>query len=820
MLVLGFWKDVVYALQLFRRDLLFAVTATLSLAIGIGANTTIFTVVDALLISNPAGVADSQRLVDIGRSQAGRGFDTSSYPSFLDLRARATAFTDVYAYRVDPQPMSLGGDAGAERVYGAPVSANYFSALGVEPRVGRFFTLKDGETEGASPLAVIGYRLWTRHFHSDLHVVGQTIVLNGSAFMIVGVAPPGFQGTTVLAPDLWVPLSMVREVMPRDATDVLRSRATAWLMLGARLKPGVTLQQAQADTALIGQALEREHPVENKGRGLVVLTSSIFPGRMKPIAGFMALLTTIGGLVLLIACVNLSGVLLARGAGRRREIAVRLALGAGRGRLVRQLLTETAMLFVSGAIAGLALARGMTTALVGTLPALPVPVNVSLALDGRVIEFTLVLSLAAAVVSGLVPALQTSRADVVSGLKHDQQDRARLRLRNAFVVGQVALSLLLVVGAGLFTRALHGAASIDPGFEARGVELTAFDFSIAGYDEARGRAFEHQLLERVRALPGVEDASVAAVMPLGGEGMGLGNLSVPGASSPRGEPFVEADWNVVDPHYFSTMKMRLVAGRDFTDADRRDAPWVVIVNQTAARRFWPGADPLNQELAQSSDSQLRPAQHHLRVVGVVRDFKGRSLDDEPRAFVFVPVQQQYVPSLTIVARAPEERQLAGDIRSLVASMDRNLPILRAQRFEEFASIGLVPQRVAASVSGSLGIVGLLLAAMGIYGVTAYGVARRTREIGIRMALGARPGHVVRMVLRQGLTMTLAGMAIGLPLAGGASLLLGSLLFGVAPIDPVTFTAAALLFVAVGLAACYGPARRATEIDAIKALRYE
>jgi predicted permease len=350
--------------------------------------------------------------------------------------------------------------------------------------------------------------------------------------------------------------------------------------------------------------------------------------------------------------------------------------------------------------------------------------------------------------------------------------------------------------------------------------LTAVDLSIGGYDETRGQAFERQLLERVRALPGVVDASVAAVMPLGGEGMALGNLSVPGATSRKGDPFVEADWNVVEPRYFLTMHMRLVAGRDFTDADRRDTPWVTIVNETAARRFWPGKDPLGQELVQSSDSRLRPDQHHLRIVGVVRDFKCRSLDDEPRAFMFVPVQQQYVPSLTIVARATGQRPLAGDIRSLVASMDRNLPILRAQRFEEFASIGLVPQRVAASAAGSLGIVGLLLAAMGIYGVTAYGVARRTREIGIRMALGAQRGDVVRMVLRQGLTMTLAGVAIGLPLAGGASLLLGSLLFRVPPLDPVTFTVAASLFAVVGLAACYVPARRATAIDAMEAVRYE
>jgi len=822
--MLDLWQDIVYALRLLRRDLVFALTAALSLAIGIGANTTIFTVVDALLLRPPPGVGEADRLADIGRSRGGQGFDTNSYPNYLDIRARATSFSDVYAYRVDPQAMSLGASdadaaAGAERVYGMPVSANYFTALRVEPREGRFFTRKDGENEGAAPFVVLSYRLWTRRFQADPARVGRTIALNGSPFTVIGVAPEGFHGTTVLAPDLWVPLSMVREAMPRAGVEILHSRGSSWLMLGGRLKPGVTTEQARAETALIGQALRREYPDKNAALGLEVLASSVFPGHMAPIAGFMAMLTAIVGIVLLIACVNLTGVLLARGAARRREIAVRLAIGAGRARLVRQLLTETLILFALGSIAGLALARAMTTALVRLLPALPLPVDVSLPLDWRVLAFTFALSLVAAVLSGLVPALHASNPNLVSHLKDDQQDRARLRLRNAFVAGQVALSLILAVSAGLFFRALDRARTIDPGFDARHVELASFDFSIAGYDDARGRAFERRLLERVRAIPGVEDASAAAVIPLGGEGMGLGGLSLPGMPVSKDAPAVDADWNVIEPRYFSTMKMRLVAGRDFTDADGATAPWVAIVNETAARRLWPGQDPIGREVLQDADARGNGGRR-LRVVGEVRDGKYRSLDDQPRAFVFVPVQQQYVPRLTIVARAVPERRLAGDIRSLAASMDRNLPMLQAQRFEEFASIGLVPQRVAASVSGSLGVVGLLLAAMGIYGVTAYAVARRTREIGIRMALGAQRGDVVRMVLRQGLVLTFAGVAIGLPLAGGATHLLGALLFGVPPIDPLTFSGVALLFAIVGTAACYVPARRATEIDAMEALRYE
>jgi predicted permease len=818
----GTGQDLRYALRLLRRNPLFALTAVLSLAVGIGANTTIFTIVNALLLRPPAGIADPARLVDIGRSQNGSDFDNNSYPNYLDVRARSASFSGVYAARLEPQPMSLGGSDGAERVYGGVVSANYFTVLGTQPHIGRMFTLADGEQPGATPLAVISHRLWTRRFNADPRIVGQTMVLNGHAFTVVGVARERFQGTSILAPDLWVPIPMAGEVMPRIGSSILMNRGAVWLVFGARLKPGVSLRQAQAEMALLGQALEREHPALNRGRGLVVARSSAFPGHTGPIVAFMALLMGIVGLVLLIACVNLTGVLLARAASRRREIAVRLAVGAGRARLIRQLLTETLILFMLGAVAGLALARVMTTLLLGLLPALPFPVDVALALDGRVLAFTIALSFVAALTSGLVPALAASNADLVSTMKDDQQAPGRLRLRNAFVVAQVALSLLLVVGGGLFLRALQRAGSIDPGFDARGIELTALDLSIGGYDDARGRIFAHQLIERVRAIPGVDEASLAAVVPLGGGGMGLGGLSAPGVTAPNGRDFFDADWNVVEPRYFATLRMPLVAGRDFTDADREGSPRVAIVNETMAGRFWPGRSALGKELLH--DAGRTPAGapdiRRLAVVGVARDGKYRALDDRPRMFIFVPLQQVYTARLTIAARPVAGRRVQTDVRALLAQMDPNLPIVRAQTFEDYAAVGLIPQRVAASVSGSLGIVGLLLAAIGIYGVTAYAVARRTREIGIRMALGAQQRDVVRMVLRQGMTLALGGVGIGLVLAAGGSRLLAGLLLGIPPLDAVTFIGAALLFAVVGVIACFVPARRATRIDAMEALRYE
>jgi len=588
------------------------------------------------------------------------------------------------------------------------------------------------------------------------------------------------------------------------------------------LKRGVSARQAQAELENIGRGLEREFPDDNRGKGLRVVASSPIPGNGAPVAAFLAVLMGIVGLVLAIACANVAGVLLARATARRHEIAVRLAIGAGRARLVRQMLVEATLLFLIGAGAGLALARVMTTMLVSLLPTLPVPVDVSLPLDARAMAFTLGLSLVAAVLSGLAPALHASRAEVLSSLKSDAQGGPeRLRLRHAFVVSQVAFSIVLVVGAALFVRALQRAADVDPGFDPRGVELASLDLALGGYTDQTGRVFARDLVQRVRELPGVASATLSAMVPLGGGGLGLGGLSVPGVTPPQGRRFFDADWNVVTPGYFATMKMGLAAGRDFTDADRERAPSVVIVNETAARRWWGTLDVVGKTLIQQDGRPGAPdAMRTLTVVAVARDSKYRSLGEDPRPFVYVPLQQQYMSRTTIAARSTQGQRLAADLRKLLASMNPNLPIVTAQTLEDYASLGLVPQRVAASVSASLGIVGFLLAAIGIYGVTAYMVTSRTREIGIRMALGAQSRDVVRMVLRQGMTLALIGVAIGLTLAAGVSRALGSLLFGVGPADPLAFGGSAAAFCLIGLAACYVPARRATEIEATEALRYE
>ena len=815
-------QDLRYAVRLLRRNPLFALTAVLSLAIGIGANTTIFTIANALLFKPPLGVADASRLVDVGRSQDGQGFDNGSYPNYLDIRARNTVFSGIYAYRLAPEPMSLRGKDGAERIYGEMVSTNYFNVLGTPPHIGRLFTSDDSEQPAATPLAVLSHRFWMRRFNGDPAIVGQTLVLNGRPFTVIGVTPEGFHGTTVLTSDLWVPVNMVGELASRLPPSILTSRESAWLVMGARLKPGVTVGQAQAELANIGRALEQEFPDANRGRGLRVVASSPVPGDGAPVAAFMAVLMAIVMLVLAIACANVAGVLLARATTRRREIAVRLAIGAGRGRLIRQMLVESTLLFLIGGSGGLVLARLMTGALLSLLPAVPLPIDVTLALDGRAVVFTLTLSLVAAILSGLAPAFHASRAEVVGALKSGTQGGPeRIWLRHAFVLSQVALSIVLVVGAGLFARALQRASEIDPGFDPHGVELATLDLSLGGYTADTGRVFARELIRRVRETPGVQAAALSAVMPLGDRGIGLGGLAVPGLELRNGRRFFDVDWNVITPGYFATMKMALSTGRDFSDADREGTPSVVIVNETAARQWWPRQDALGKTLLQETGRPDAPdAVRTLTVVGVARDSKYRNLGEDPRPFVYVPIQQQYMSRTVIAARSARGQRLAGELRALLASMNPNLPIVQALTFDAYSQLGLLPQRIAASVAGSLGLVGVLLAAIGIYGVTASMVSSRTREIGIRMALGAERASVVRMVLRQGLTLTMIGAAIGLAVAAAASRLLGSLLFGVGATDPLTFIGSTLLFFVVGAAACYVPARRATAIGAMDALRYD
>src|SRR5262245_30943830 len=508
MLLQNLAQDVRYGARQLRRNPLSTLTAVLTLAIAIGANTTVFTLANALLWRKPVGVVNPDRLIDIGFAFKGQGFGSGSYPEYVDIVRRATMLEGVYAHPRFPNAMNIG----TERAFGMETSPSLLPVLGVVPSAGRLLVPNDVEA------AVLSYRFWTRRFNRDPGVIGQTVRLNGKPFTIVGVAADGFQGTGIRATDLWIPL--------RESTN----RGAAVLVMGARLKPGVSMDQAAAELAAIGRAMRQEYPVENKERGLLAAPLSPVPGETFPITVFLTLLGVIVMLVLTIACANISGVLLARAAGRRREISVRLAIGAARARIVMQLLTETVVLFAIGATAGVVLARGMTSLLVSQLPSLPFPISVSLALDGRVILFVIALSLFAALLSGLAPARQASRGDVVSALKDDARSViARLRLRHIFVVAQVTLSILLVVTAGLFVRSLQQVLSTDPGYDPKGIELASIDMPTTRFGGTAAPLFLREVVERVRMMPEVEAATVAAVLPGGFEGIGLGALSPQGA---------------------------------------------------------------------------------------------------------------------------------------------------------------------------------------------------------------------------------------------------------------------------------------------------
>ncbi|HEV3057925.1 MAG TPA: ABC transporter permease [Vicinamibacterales bacterium] len=816
--------DVRHGARLLGRHPLFSLTAVASLAIGIGANTTVFTVANALLLRPPAGVVQPAQLVDIGTSRNGVGFGPSSFPNYIDIRSRTTTLDGVYASNLFPQPLSLGTggtNSSAERFFGTFVSVNYFTVLGAHPCIGRLLDARDSDQPGAAPVAVLSYGFWTRHFANDPTVVGRTIELNGHPFTIVGVTSEGFHGTTVRAGDLWLPLNMVPTVTSQPAA-AGTDRAAVWLLVGGRLKPGLTLAQAGAEIDTIGRTLEREYPSENRGTGLRLQASSPVPGNVAIIAAFLALLLGVVLLVLAITCANVASVLLARAAARRTEIAVRLAMGAGRMRLIRQLLAETTLLFLLGGALGLPLARALTSVLVAQLPNLPFPVDVSLALEGRAVLFTAGVACLAALLAGLTPALQASRTDVVSALKDDTRTPERLRLRHAFVAAQVGLSVVLITVAGLFVRALERAGSTDPGFDSHGVELASLNLSQAGYTDASGRQFARDLVDRVRALPDVKRASLALSLP-GGFEVQRRALTVPGATPPNGQRFFGVDWNVVEPGYFATLGLPIVAGRDFNANDREGSEPVAIAGEEAAQEFWPGRDPLGQSIVQPTIGPhgQTTSTRVLRVIGVARDIRTSSLvDGLSQSLVYVPLQQQYTPNVTIVARSRSGRRLADELRKLVEAMNPNLPIVAAQTLEDSLALGLIPQRLVASVAGSLGFVGLVIAALGLYGVMAYAVTVRTREIGIRIALGARRANVIGLILRQGMLLTIVGAIAGLLLSAAVSHLLSAFLFGVPPMDPVTFSGAAALFIGVGLVACYLPTRQATRIDAMDALRYE
>ena len=811
--------DLRHAVRLLGRSPVFTLTSILSLALGIGSAATIFSLTDALLFAPTAGVRDAAQLIDIGRADEGSGFDNMSHPAYKYLREHSQT-TEVAAVDFGGGPMSLRTAGSSEQVVGTQVSANYFDVLGTRPALGRFFRADEDQVPGERPVVVLSHAMWTKRFNSDPAILDNPIRLNNREFSVVGVAEPGFQGSSMIGTDLWVPFAMVQVVRGEPNANRLNEARGAWHVAIGRMKPGVEIGQAKAELNTVMSAFKKAEPAANQRHTINVAKMGRIPGPVRtPFLAFIGFLFALTGALLAIACSNVAGLLLARAATRRREMATRLAVGASRGELIRQLLTETMVLFVVAAAASVPLTYSLVSWLAGSLPALPVILNLDFGVNIRVLAFAFGIALLTGVIFGLAPARHALGADLAPMLHgaNATTDRRRFRLRNSLVTAQVALSLMLVVTALLFLRSLEKAADTDPGFATANIQIAGVDVSISGYREQQAVALADRFLERLRGIAGVESAAHARMIPLQGSGFGLGSLRVDGAAGPRSDGRFDSDWDVVSPGYFETIQMPIVEGRAFNANDRAGAPRVAIINQTFARQAWPGQSAIGRTLMQRISENEERA---LQVIGIARDAKYRYISSDRAPFIYVPMAQQPQAAIQFYVRHAPGRQIANDIRTAMAQVEPNVPIILLQSFDDAAVIGLLPQKLAAWIAGSVGTIGIFLAALGLYGLMAFLVAQRTREIAIRMALGASNTEMRSMVLKQAGVLGAIGGVIGLVLAAGIGNLAHSLLVGVPPVDPISFGGTALLFVIVLAIAAWTPAARAAATDPATALRAE
>jgi putative ABC transport system permease protein len=802
--------DIRYGLRMIAKARAFTVLAILALALGICANTTIFSFINGLVLRPLTGVSDPERLVAVYTSDYSSGlYGTSSYPDYIDFRDQASAFEGLAAY--DQTVLNATGETDAERLRGAVVTPNYFDVLGVKAKLGRTLQVSDDQS------VVISGPLWQRRFSADPSVVGKTLRLNGKPYTIVGVTDASFRGLRLgLPPEFWLP-------MTASSDYATAGRGDRGLELTGRLKPGVTPAEAQAQLTTIAARLAQAYPETNLGtlerpnepRPITVVRESrVEPSAQVAIWRVSLLLFAVVGLVLLIACANVANLLLARASVRRREIAVRLALGASRARLVRQLLTESLLLAFLGGIAGLLATQWTSRMLPGFFPGNGAD-GLDLGLDWRVLAFTLGVSVLTGVLFGLVPALQASRQNLVSSLKDEASHGQRLRrlgLRDVLVISQLALSLVLLIGAALFVRSLQRSLSFDPGFATQNLMIASMETRGASLNKQQGEAFYQQTVERISSLPGVQSVSLVRIAPLSGGGQRRG-IKFEGYQ-PQANEDTETNTNVIGLNYFNTIGIPLVAGRDFNAQDREGSPSVVIVNEEVARRYY-GGNAVGKRL------QIGGEKSSSEIVGVARTANYRNLREQPLPFIYIPLGQEYQAGMTLMVRtAGEPTALVGPLRHEMRALNKDVPVFSVQTMTERIGGQLAADRMIAVLLSIFGGGALLLAAIGIYGVMGYSVAQRTREIGIRIALGAERRDILKLIVGQGMVLILIGAGIGLGLALAATRVVKSLLFGVSATDPLTFTVVVSVLIAVGLLACYLPARRATKVDPLVALRYE
>jgi len=811
------FQDLRYGLRLFFKSPGFTAVAVLSLALGIGANTAIFSLMDKVIL-RPLPVAEPERLVTVF-TQRPRGLNSGfSYPVYTDYRDHNQVFSGMLAF--SPTAFSLNDGKQTERVNGVLVSGNYFSVLGVSPALGRAFLPEEDKTPGTHPVVVLSYGLWQRRFGADPTLIGKTISLNGLGYTVVGVAPAEFTGLMRgSAPALYVPMMMQPQVQPASERETLTSRTVNWLFMMGRLRPGVSREPANAAMAALANRLAETYPDTTEKQIVLLEGRKGYDFFTRDLSVPLKLLLVVTALVLLIACANVANLLLGRAARRRREMAVRLAVGARRPRLIRQLLTEGVLLSAASGALGLLVAVWLIDLLVAFRP--PNLAAIEAHLDRRVLGFTLLVSLLTSLVFGLAPALQATKTDLVTALKGETltlgRGTRRLGLRNLLVVTQVALSLAVLISAGLCVRSLQRLQSIDAGFDPAKILVASVDLALNGYTEVSGRQFYGQLVGRAATLPGVESVSLARIAPLLGGGMRR-SLNVEGYQPAPGE-IINFNYNVVTPKYFQTLGIPLLQGRDFAPQDTPTAPKVVIINEAVAHRFWPGQNPLGHHLI-FGVGQNRPGQL-IEIIGVAKDAKYRSLTEDTLLTMYLPLAQNYYLDMTLHVRsASDPNQLVAALRREVRALDPQLPIFGVRTIEEQKNVSLYTSRMAAWLLALFGLLALLLAAMGIYSVMAYAVSHRTREIGIRMALGAQAGNVLRLVLGEGILLVAIGVVLGLGGAMAATRLISSFLYGVSATDPTIFALIPLLLMSVALLACYLPARRALKVDPMVALRYE
>lgn len=808
-------SDLRYAIRSLLKSPGLTTAAVLSLGLGIGANTTIFSWVQAVLLRPIPGASDPGSLV-IAAMENREGQSRSwSYPNFKDLHDRSTLVEYVGQ---DDQTLSIAVDATAERAWGGLVTGNFFEVMGVRAAAGRVFTRQDDVTPGGHPVVVLSHAYWQRRFAGDPAVVGKQLTVNNVPMTVIGVAQEGFLGSFLgVSTAAWLPMMMQREVMGGDR---LNARGNGWMQSIGRLKPGVSRAQAQAEAASVMAQLEREFPNSNDGRRLRLVETWAAPfGAATALAPVLAVLSVLVVLVLVIACANVANLLLSKAVGRRREVAVRLSLGASRWRLVRQLLTESmALAAIAGAL-GVAMAYWTMDLIMAFVPPIDIPIDLGLRMDETTLGFALGISVVTGVLFGLAPALQASKPETIHALKEEGNrgsgGRTGQRLRNTLVVAQVAVCLVLLVGAMLFLRSFREAKTLSPGFETAHAATASVDLFPSGYVGERSHDFQRRAIAAVEALPGVTSAAFTNRIPMvigGNNSMGIG---VEGYV-PRANEEVVINYTVVGPKYFETLRIPLRAGREFGPLDTPTSPGVIVINESMARRYWPEGTALG--------GRIRMGETLIEVVGIAADTKYGSLTERPLPQLFYPLSQRNGSTLRMIARTSgDPAALVGGMRDALRGLDPNLPVYDSRTLREHMQGALFVQRMAADLLGAMGVLALLLAAIGLYGVIAYAVNQRTQEMGIRLALGASPGSLLGMIVGQGMKLTGIGLAIGLLLALGAFGSIGamrSMLPGISPLDPVTFVAVPVVLAAIALVASWIPARRAGRVDPLVALRVE